>query len=203
MLVDYIYEKDAFLEKASFTFPQSDRISITVGNITGKSTMFYAPVVYLFGDFDRFYNLRQSSPVISVTRGVTIGDDNRCLAMANLARKLKSQHRNSTTDRSMSTNTDNIHSMNCNKTHVNKHALISAVINNDIEMQKPPVIHVKTTVIQQSQVPNDVVILPWIDGRLQVVDHEVKLTGWISFNINVGNIEQKIPKVGRHCHCFN
>ncbi|GFQ94655.1 reverse transcriptase domain-containing protein [Trichonephila clavata] len=33
-LVDYIYAKDAFLEKAHFTIPQPDRISMIIGDIT-------------------------------------------------------------------------------------------------------------------------------------------------------------------------
>ncbi|GFX60472.1 uncharacterized protein TNCV_1181911 [Trichonephila clavipes] len=35
-LVDYIYSKDALLEKASFTIPQLDRISMIIGDITEK-----------------------------------------------------------------------------------------------------------------------------------------------------------------------
>ncbi|GFW07993.1 uncharacterized protein TNCV_2977621 [Trichonephila clavipes] len=33
-LVDYIYAKDALLEKAPFTIPQQDRISMIIGNVT-------------------------------------------------------------------------------------------------------------------------------------------------------------------------
>lgn len=33
-LVDYIYAKDALLEKAPFTIPQADRISMIIGDIT-------------------------------------------------------------------------------------------------------------------------------------------------------------------------
>ncbi|GFX59239.1 uncharacterized protein TNCV_4304711 [Trichonephila clavipes] len=33
-LIDYIYAKDALLEKASFTIPQHDRISMIIGDVT-------------------------------------------------------------------------------------------------------------------------------------------------------------------------
>ncbi|GFT31806.1 uncharacterized protein NPIL_461241 [Nephila pilipes] len=35
-LVDYIYSKDALLEKAPFTIPQPDRISMIIGDITDE-----------------------------------------------------------------------------------------------------------------------------------------------------------------------
>ncbi|GFY76083.1 uncharacterized protein TNIN_301901 [Trichonephila inaurata madagascariensis] len=43
------------------------------------------------------------------------------------------------------------------------------------------------TFIQQSCVPNDIVIHPWTDGQFQVVDHEIKPIGWISLNIIVAS----------------
>ncbi|GBN70326.1 hypothetical protein AVEN_232672-1 [Araneus ventricosus] len=51
------------------------------------------------------------------------------------------------------------------------------------------------TVPQQSCVPADSVIHPWTDGEFQVVDHEIKLIGWISLHISVGKIGHFMPKV--------
>ncbi|KAF8792732.1 hypothetical protein HNY73_004299 [Argiope bruennichi] len=83
-----------------------------------------------------------------------------------------------------------------NRTETNRRALIPVIINNDTEIQALCDPCADITVIQQSCVPNDIVINPWTDGQFQVVDHEIKPIGWISLNIIVGNLEHMMPKIG-------
>ncbi|GFY48161.1 uncharacterized protein TNIN_135731 [Trichonephila inaurata madagascariensis] len=74
--------------------------------------------------------------------------------------------------------------------------LIPVILNNGTEIQALCDPYADITVIQQSCVPNDIVIHPWTDGQFQVVDHEIKPIGWISLNIIAGNVEYMMPKIG-------
>jgi len=105
-------------------------------------------------------------------------------------------NRNSTSGRSTTANRSNNNSINCIRTETNRRALIPVIINNDTEIQALCDPCADITVIQQSCVPNDIVINPWTDGQFQVVDHEIKPIGWISLNIIVGNLEHMMPEIG-------
>ncbi|GFQ83030.1 hypothetical protein TNCT_302511 [Trichonephila clavata] len=74
-------------------------------------------------------------------------------------------NRNSTSGRSTTANTINNHSINCIRFQTNKRALIPVIINNDTEIQALCDPCADITVIQQSCVPNNIVIHPWTDGQ--------------------------------------
>ncbi|GFQ69158.1 uncharacterized protein TNCT_37691, partial [Trichonephila clavata] len=110
---------------------------------------------------------------------------------SNFSDSRSNTNHNSTNARSMLTkmNNSNSLSINCIKTNTNKRALITVIINNDTEIQALCDPCADITVIQQSYIPSDIVIRPWTDGEFQVIDHEIKPTGWISLDIKIGNIK--------------
>ncbi|GFR13681.1 uncharacterized protein TNCT_22571 [Trichonephila clavata] len=107
-----------------------------------------------------------------------------------------SNNRNSTSERSTTANTTNNHSINCIRTQTNGRAFIPVIINNETEIQAlcDPCAYI--TIIQQSCVPNYIVVHPWTDGQFQVVEHEIKPIGRISLNIIAGNVIHMMPKIG-------
>ncbi|GFS79844.1 RT_RNaseH_2 domain-containing protein [Trichonephila clavipes] len=72
---------------------------------------------------------------------------------------------NSTSGRFLTANTTNNHSINYIRTQTNRRALIYAIINNDTKIQALCDPCADITFIQQSSVPNDIVIHPWTDGQ--------------------------------------
>ncbi|GFQ89650.1 retrovirus-related Pol polyprotein from transposon 17.6 [Trichonephila clavata] len=98
----------------------------------------------------------------------------------------------------MLTKTNNSNSINCIKTNTNKRALIPVIINNGTEIQALCDPCADITVIQQSYIPSDIVIHPWTDGEFQVVDHEIKPTGWISLDIKIEVTLNPLPLQKQH-----
>ncbi|GFQ90393.1 uncharacterized protein TNCT_466241 [Trichonephila clavata] len=281
-LVDYIYAKDALLEKAPFTIPQPDHISMIIGDITEekwqialatqnsitveelidrataldkiRSTIqdkkpYQSPKSQMRSFYSRDEQRHKYNPSTDDVRNITCwhcGDKGHASFMCSLpppergspiapprntsrqiqdnqinisppsTSGLTSSHnktprgntssnfsdsssntnRNSTNARSMLTKTNNSNSINCIKTNTNKRALIPVIINNDTEIQALCDPCADITVIQQSYIPSDIVIHPWTDGEFQVVDHEIKPTGWISLDIKIGNIKHIMLKIG-------
>ncbi|GFX60471.1 hypothetical protein TNCV_1181901 [Trichonephila clavipes] len=97
-------------------------------------------------------------------------------------------NRNSISGRSTTTKTTNNLSKNCIRTQTNRRELIPVIIDNDTEIQVLCDSWADSTVIQQSCIPNNIVINPWTDGQFKV-HHEIKPIGWISLNLIVGNVE--------------
>ncbi|GFY33518.1 uncharacterized protein TNCV_4538461 [Trichonephila clavipes] len=114
------------------------------------------------------------------------------------SRRNSNSNRNSISGRYATTNPSN--SVNYIITQTNKRALIPVVINNSIEIQALCDSYADITIIQQSCIPADAVIHPWIDEQFQVVDHKISPIGWISLNLSVGNIVHTMPKVGLCTH---
>ncbi|CAL1284200.1 unnamed protein product [Larinioides sclopetarius] len=280
-LVDYIYAKDALLEKAPFTIPQPDRISMIIGDITKEKWQIalatqntntveelidratalddirsakqehkkhspksqnrsyphdeqrrkYNHVTDNVGDItcwscgnkghasfmcslpppprgsaisqprntsqqNQYTNSQTNAQIPSSSSSTS--SNNRSVVETislNSSNSRSNNNCNSTSGRSTTANRSNNNSINCIRTETNRRALIPVIINEtEIQALCDPCADI--TVIQQSCVPNDIVINPWTDGQFQVVDHEKKPIGWISLNITVGNLEHMMPKIG-------
>ncbi|KAF8763425.1 Retrovirus-related Pol polyprotein like [Argiope bruennichi] len=272
-LVDYIYSKDALLEKAPFTIPQPDRISMIIGDITEEKWQIalatqntntveelidrataldairsakqehkkHSPKSQIRSSYTHDEQRRKYNPVTDDVRDITCwrcgnkghasfmcslpppprgstiaqprntsrqnqytnsqtnvqipssssstsSDNNavKTISLNSSNSRRNNNNRNSTSGRSTTANSANNNSINCIRTETNRRALIPVIINNDTEIQALCDPCADITVIQQSCVPNDIVINPWTDGQFQVVDHEIKPIGWISLNIIVG-----------------
>ncbi|KAF8792329.1 Retrovirus-related Pol polyprotein like [Argiope bruennichi] len=283
-LVDYIYSKDALLEKAPFTIPQPDRISMIIGDITEEKWQIalatqntntveelidrataldairsakqehkkHSPKSQIRSSYTHDEQRRKYNPVTDDVRDITCwrcgnkghasfmcslpppprgstiaqprntsqqnqytnsqtnaqipssssstsSDNNtavKTISLNSSNSRRNNNNRNSTSGRSTTANSANNNSINCIRTETNRRALIPVIINNDTEIQALCDPCADITIIQQSCVPNDIVINPWTDGQFQVVDHEIKPIGWISLNIIVGNLEHMMPKIG-------
>ncbi|GFT73892.1 uncharacterized protein NPIL_236301 [Nephila pilipes] len=223
-LVDYIYSKDALLEKAPFTIPQPDRISMIIGDITKEkwqialATQNSNTVEELIDRATALDAIRSAKQehkkhsTKSQIRSSYTFDEQRLKLPSSSSSTTSNNHAlaettsfNSSNSRRNNNNrnwtsgrstTANNPSINCIRTQTNRCALIPVIINNDTEIQALCDPCADITVIQESCVPSDIVIHPWNDGQFQVVDHEIKPIGWISLSIIVGNVEHMMPKIG-------
>ncbi|GFX66343.1 CCHC-type domain-containing protein [Trichonephila clavipes] len=188
-LVDYIYSKDTLMEKAPFTIPQTDRISMIIGDITEEKWQIALAT-------------QNSNTVEELIDRATTLDAIRSAKQKHNKYSPKPQIRSYTHDeqrRKYKPITDDVRDITCGRCGNKGHASFMCSLlppSRDTEIQALCDPCADITVIQQYCVPNDIVIHPWSDGQFQVVDHEIKPIGWISLNIIAGNVEHMLPKIG-------
>ncbi|KAF8784274.1 hypothetical protein HNY73_009977 [Argiope bruennichi] len=110
------------------------------------------------------YTNSQTNAQITSSSSSTSSDNNtvvKTISLNSSNSRRNNNNRNSTTGRFTTANSANNNFINCIRTQTNRRALIPVIINNDTEIQALCDPCADITVIQQSCVPNDIVINPW------------------------------------------
>ncbi|XP_025421204.1 uncharacterized protein LOC112691260, partial [Sipha flava] len=200
-IVEYIFEKDAIIEKAPFKMQQSDRVSLILEGITDNiwavpiATAMCCSVQELIDHaipLDTIRKLSTSKPIANVSKGNDFLKVSKQIHRYNPAVDKKEEQI----------------CFNCQKKKVMlvminsdyssppKVSQIPVTINGNITIDALPDNGSCVTLLRKCFIPENTIIYPWQNGTYATPDGDCTPCGWITLRIEVGKIDYTMPKVG-------